>query len=177
MISNEYEPGGAATGHMYESNHVMTSPTVIDMPSQSDTVCLTKKRSYKVSATLGYNLTHMPYTQAVLDTGAGPNLVHSRILPQGWQSKLEPYVSTTKIVDASNRTMQPIGILNLWLRLGQFQARIRFLFHQQYGHHLHTWYVLYRPVRESDLTRSPEACIILFPFDCDSWIAIADNIR
>ena len=61
----------------------MTSPTVIDMPSQSDTVCLTKKRSYKVSATLGYHLTHMQCTQAVLDTGAGPNLVHSKILPYG----------------------------------------------------------------------------------------------
>ena len=42
-------------------------------------------------------------------------------------NKLEPYVSTTRILDASNRPMQPVGILPLWLRLGQFQDRIRFL--------------------------------------------------
>ena len=99
----------------------------MEMPSQTDTVCLTKKRSYKVSVTLGYNLTHMQCTQAVLDTVAGRNLVHSRILPYGWQSKLETYAPNTSIVNASNRPMQPIGILPLWLRLGQFQARIRFL--------------------------------------------------
>ena len=80
-----------------------------------------------MSTTLAYNLTHMQCTQAVLDTGAGPNLVHSKILPYGWQSKLEPYASNTRIVDASNRPMQPIGTLPLWVRLGQFQARIRFL--------------------------------------------------
>ena len=80
-----------------------------------------------MSATLGYNLTQIQCTQAVLDTRARRNLVHSKILPYGWQSKLEPYATTTRIVDASNRPMQPIGILHLWLRLGQFHARIRFL--------------------------------------------------
>ena len=55
-------------------------------------------------------------------------MVHSKILPYGWQSKLEPYASNTRIVDASNRQKQPIGILPLWLRLRQFQARMRFLF-------------------------------------------------
>ena len=74
-----------------------------------------------------YNLTHMQCTHAVLHTRARPNLVHSKILPYGWQSKLEPYASTTRVVDASNWPMQPIGILALWLRFGQFQARILFL--------------------------------------------------
>ena len=105
----------------------MTSPTIMEMPPQADTVFLTKKRRYKVSETLGYNLTHTQCTQADLDTGAGPNLLHSKILPYGWQSKLEPYASNTRIMDASNRPIQPIGVLPLWLRLGQFQARLRFL--------------------------------------------------
>ena len=49
----------SGNNHVYEIDHVMTSPRVVDMPSQSDTVCLTKKRSYKVSAILRYNLTRM----------------------------------------------------------------------------------------------------------------------
>ena len=154
----------------------MTSPTIMEMPSQPDMLCLTKKRSYKVSATLGYNLTHMQCTQAVLDTGAGPNFVHSKVLPYGWQSKLEPYVSKTRIVDASNRLMQPVGILPLWLRLGHFQVRIRFLVFSNMATTCILGTSFYRSFRESDHKRSPEGCNISFPRGCDSWIAIAYHL-
>ena len=36
-------------------------------------------------------------------------------------------MSTTPIVDVSNRPMLTIGILTLWSKIGQLQARIRFL--------------------------------------------------
>lgn len=58
----------------------------------------------------------MPVT-SVLDTGAGPNLVHLNGLPSVWQSKLVKTAQTT-VTDASRNHMRTLGVIRLFMRIG-----------------------------------------------------------
>jgi hypothetical protein len=44
-----------------------------------------KSRNYKVSATVGVTTVVARPVRAILDTGAGPNLVRAELLPQDWE--------------------------------------------------------------------------------------------
>lgn len=48
-------------------------------------VSLLKKRTCKVSISLGCRSTELTTAKGVLDTGAGPNLVHVKMLPRRWE--------------------------------------------------------------------------------------------
>ena len=43
-IDNVKIPLGTVNNCVYKINRVMTSPTIMEMPSQADTVCLTRKK-------------------------------------------------------------------------------------------------------------------------------------
>jgi hypothetical protein len=42
-------------------------------------------RNYKVSATVGVTTVAANPVRAILDTGAGPNLIKEEVLPQDWE--------------------------------------------------------------------------------------------
>jgi hypothetical protein len=54
-------------------------------PVSTEVVCPLVSRNYKVSATVGVNTVIMVPCSAILDTGAGPNLIREEILPEDWE--------------------------------------------------------------------------------------------
>jgi hypothetical protein len=51
---------------------------------QIEKVCLMASRNYKVSATVGVTTAVATPVYAMLDTGAGQNLVREDVLPEDW---------------------------------------------------------------------------------------------
>ena len=62
----------------------------------------------------------------VLDSGAAPNLIHIRCVAEPWRAAIRP-VKSAPLVDASNRAMSALGQLTLYVRIGDFTARVQFL--------------------------------------------------
>ena len=62
----------------------------------------------------------------VLDSGAGPNLMHLRWVAESWRPSMK-LVRTPALIDASNRAMKEFGEISLLVRIGEFMARIPFL--------------------------------------------------
>ena len=62
----------------------------------------------------------------VLDSGAGPNLIHLRCVAEPWRSSIKP-VRSPPLIDASNRAMRALGEITLFVRIGEFLARVPFL--------------------------------------------------
>jgi Retroviral aspartyl protease len=64
--------------------------------------------------------------RAVLDTGAGPNLVREDVLPKGWERLLVPDVALPRITNASGRRMSARGVIVLFVQVGGLLTRVRF---------------------------------------------------
>jgi hypothetical protein len=64
--------------------------------------------------------------QAVLDTGAGINLVREDVLPTGWEKMLLPNVTLPRITNASGRRMPSRGVIILHVQVGDLLKRVRF---------------------------------------------------
>ena len=62
----------------------------------------------------------------VLDSGAGPNLIHLRCVAEPWRAAIKS-VRSPPLIDASNRSMKALGELKLHVRIGEFYARVPFL--------------------------------------------------
>ena len=62
----------------------------------------------------------------VLDSGAAPNLIHIRCVAEPWRAAIRP-IKSAPLVDASNRAMNALGQLTLYVRIGDFTARVQFL--------------------------------------------------
>jgi hypothetical protein len=70
-------------------NLVHTQGVKGSVPNGLDQVCLLASRNYKVSATVGVSTVVATPVYAILDTGAGPNLVREDVLharTRGWGS-------------------------------------------------------------------------------------------
>ena len=89
-------------------------------------MCLLKKLNYKVNVTVGRTSEIMFPVKAVLDTGAGPNIISLRRLPAAWQSLIKP-VKDPGLVTASRQSLPVHGTILLTLRIGQLQMRVAFL--------------------------------------------------
>jgi hypothetical protein len=63
---------------------------------------------------------------AILDTGAGVNLVREDVLPPGWELLLVPDAALPHLTNASGRWMPIRGIIILHVQVGQFRSRVRF---------------------------------------------------
>lgn len=62
----------------------------------------------------------------ILDTGAGPNCVSVRYLPQWWEKHKNK--SELVVLKATNgMSMKTLGRLPLWIRLGDYKTRDHFL--------------------------------------------------
>ena len=62
----------------------------------------------------------------VLDSGAGPNLIHLRCVAEPWCSAIKS-ARCPPLMDVSNRSMNSLGELTLYVWIGEFVARIPFL--------------------------------------------------
>ena len=62
----------------------------------------------------------------VLDSGAGPNLIYLRFVADSWRPS-EKAVGIPALIDASNRAMKALGEISLFVRIGDFIARVPFL--------------------------------------------------
>jgi hypothetical protein len=64
--------------------------------------------------------------RALLDTGAGQNLVREDVLPKGWERFLVPDVALPCITNASGRRMSAIGVIFLFVQVGGLLKIVRF---------------------------------------------------
>ena len=62
----------------------------------------------------------------VLDSGAGPNLIHLGCVAAPWRAAIKSARSPS-LIDASNRSMKALGELKLHVQIGAFCARVPFL--------------------------------------------------
>ena len=82
---------------------------------------------YKVTVLMGCNLVQMQTVNAVLDTGAGPNLIRGSLLPNNWQRYAQRAKSLPRIRDANNRLISVEGIIPMVLDMGSQRLRASFL--------------------------------------------------
>jgi hypothetical protein len=72
-----------------------------------EVVCSLATRDYKVSATVGVSATVLRPVSAILDTGAGPNLIGEKVLPDDWELNRIPgppeFISSVQVVAGSSR--------------------------------------------------------------------------
>jgi hypothetical protein len=62
-------------------------------------------RNYKFSATVGVSATVLTLISAILDTGAGPNLIRETVLPEDWERYRIPGLPAFHIVGAGGRKL------------------------------------------------------------------------
>jgi hypothetical protein len=86
---------------------------------------LLASKTYKVSATVGVSTVVATPVYAILDTGAGPNLVREDVLSEDgtWYTK-EP---TFQVAGAGGRPLPQRRVLTLCVKLGQLKARAKFI--------------------------------------------------
>ena len=64
--------------------------------------------------------------KGVLDTGAGPNIVHEKLLPPAWKENAVNR-NLPRVTDASKNAMALSGMVSLHVRLGNFSTQALFL--------------------------------------------------
>jgi hypothetical protein len=62
-------------------------------------------RNYKVSATVGVSTEVSTPVYAILDTGAGPNLVGEDVLPEDWLRYRVAGDTTYQVIGANGRSL------------------------------------------------------------------------
>ena len=86
-----------------------------------------KSRNYQVSATGGVSPAILSPTRAILDTGAGPNLVRSNLLPDDWERFRVHTTPSIPIVEANGRRLRQKGTVTLFAELGKLRVKAQFL--------------------------------------------------
>ena len=84
-------------------------------------------RNYKVSATVGVSTVVATPVFAILDTGAGPNLVREDVLPEDWLRYRVAGDTTYQVIGAGGRSLPQLGVVTLWVQLGRLRAQERFI--------------------------------------------------
>ena len=84
-------------------------------------------RNYKVSATVGVSTVVATPVFAILDTGAGPNLVREDVLPEDWLRYRVAGDTTYQVIGAGGRSLPQRGVVTLWVQLGRLRAQARFI--------------------------------------------------
>jgi Retroviral aspartyl protease len=62
---------------------------------------------------------------AILDTGAGPNLVREDVLPEDWLKYRIAGDTTYQVIGASGNSLPQRGVVTLWVQLGQLREQVR----------------------------------------------------
>jgi hypothetical protein len=90
-------------------------------------VCLLASRSYKVSATVGVSTVVATPVYAILDTGAGQNLVREDVLTEDWLIYSIADDPNYQVIGASGRDIPQWGVITLWVQLGRLRAQARLI--------------------------------------------------
>jgi hypothetical protein len=65
--------------------------------------------------------------RAILDTGAGPNLIREDMLTEGWERYRIAEVPAYKIVGAGGRRLNQKGFVTIFVQLGNLLTKVRFV--------------------------------------------------
>jgi Retroviral aspartyl protease len=91
-----------------------------------EVVCSLATRNHFVSATAGVSATVLPVS-AILDTGAGPNLIREKVLPEDWERYRIPGPPAFHVVGAGGRRLLQKGDITLTVQLGMIKVQARFI--------------------------------------------------
>jgi hypothetical protein len=86
-----------------------------------------KSRNYKVSATVGVSTVVMKTIRAILDNGAGPNLMREDLMTEDWERHRVPGEPRYNIVGAGGRRLKQRRMLDLYVELGGIRVKARFI--------------------------------------------------
>jgi RNase H-like domain found in reverse transcriptase/Reverse transcriptase (RNA-dependent DNA polymerase)/Integrase zinc binding domain/Chromo (CHRromatin Organisation MOdifier) domain/Integrase core domain len=89
-------------------------------------VHLFQSRNYKLCVSIGATANVLTPVRAVLDTGAGPNLIREDVLPKDWERLLIQDVALPRITNASGKRMPARGVIVLYVQVGGLLKRVRF---------------------------------------------------
>jgi hypothetical protein len=89
-------------------------------------VILLKSRNYKCCISVGVSRQILTPVRAVLDTGAGPNLIREDLLPENWELFRIPGLPLPRITNASGRRIPARGVVQLYVQMGDAIKRVRF---------------------------------------------------
>ena len=93
----------------------------------ADPVCYFSAYNYKVNASVGSSITSTEKVMAVLDTGAGPNLVRADLLPDHTLSTLYRKKRIVNLASASNHRLKTLGIAMLTVNIEGYICREPFV--------------------------------------------------
>jgi hypothetical protein len=83
-------------------------------------------RNYKVSATVDVTPVVATPLRAILDTGAGTNLIREEALKEDWERYRIADAPAFKIVGAGERRLNQKVFVTLFVQLGNFRTKARF---------------------------------------------------
>jgi hypothetical protein len=92
-----------------------------------EVVCCLATRNCKVSPTAGVSATVLTPVSAILDIGAGSNLIREIVLPEDWERYRLPGPPEFHIVGAGGRTFLQKGNITLTVQLGTVKVQARFI--------------------------------------------------
>jgi hypothetical protein len=84
-------------------------------------------RNYKVSAIVGVTTVVATSLRAILDFGAGPNLMREEVLTEDWELYRIADAPAYKIVGAGGRHLNQKGFVTLFVHLGNLRTKARLL--------------------------------------------------
>jgi Retroviral aspartyl protease len=65
--------------------------------------------------------------RAILDTGAGPNLVREYLLPEDWERYRLTDEPRFNVVGAGGKRLRQKGVISMFVELGRLRVKARFL--------------------------------------------------
>jgi Retroviral aspartyl protease len=84
-------------------------------------------RNYKISATVGGTTVISTPLRAILDTGAGPNLIREELLPEDWSRYCVADAPFYNIVGAGGKQLRQKGVITLFVQVGNLRMQARFI--------------------------------------------------
>jgi len=88
-------------------------------------VALFSGTNYKVNVSIGQQKSTLLPTEAVLDTGACPNLIDKRYIPLKWRHAIRPQ-EVSRLRGANNTTLVVEGVILLHVRVGDLCVKVWF---------------------------------------------------
>jgi hypothetical protein len=85
-----------------------------------------KSRNSKFTVSVGVSSSVFVPVLAVLDIGAGPNLIREDVLPPNWETLRLRGVPIPKVMNASGRLLHSKGVIVLIVQVGHLRTRVRF---------------------------------------------------
>jgi transposase InsO family protein len=96
--------------------------------NQANVLVLQNGKNYKISCLIGFPPSRYVPQIAVVDTGAGPNLIHKDLLPPDWICKETAVAaSPVHIKDANGRLLSSVGMVQLPCQVGGLTVATDFI--------------------------------------------------